>query len=565
GVNGRDSIALVEGTAIYEPFLTEAYAPEPEPEEPDPVILVPGIMGSWDVSGKWELDPILHTYDNLWQALKNAGYEEGKTLFAFPYEWRQDNTLTAYQLKQKIDEVKNICDCDKVDVVAHSMGGLVVRAYAESDYYGNDIDQLVFLGTPHKGSPDAYLTWEGALNIVDSLKDFILKKYFNFEAHARGYEVLFDYIQDYVKSVEQLLPDYAYLQNAGETSLRIYDQASYPDNYPYNTFLENLNSAENLEKLTNSGINIFNIIGNTGDNTIGVIKLSSGENYWPAWKHGYAEELIKLAGDNTVPDISSSLFIPTKINGADHLWLPSKAQKEVVEYLTGTLPAIGITETPEPEEVLVVAVYSPVDFVIISPNGEKLGKDFLSGENINEIKNAFYTGFQSENEFAVIVNPEKGDYRVELIGTGNGTYELGVDIIGEMEEKQGENLISGIISAGDKEIFEFNYFDNNGTLEIIIQKEISIEDLEKDLDELYEAGEIKEKQAYNYLSAKFRKLNEIYGKIEDKKDEEKRKQEFIKESEKIIEKLEFYLEKSWLTQTAFSILTNNINYLIENL
>lgn len=154
---------------------------------------------------------------------------------------------------------------------------------------------------------------------------------------------------------------------------------------------------------------------------------------------------------------------------------------------------------------------------------------------------------------------------MELIGTGNGTYELGVDIIGEMEEKQGENLISGIISAGDKEIFEFNYFDNNGTLEIIIQKEISIEDLEKDLDELYEAGEIKEKQAYNYLSAKFRKLNEIYGKIEDKKDEEKRKQEFIKESEKIIEKLEFYLEKSWLTQTAFSILTNNINYLIENL
>ena len=187
------------------------------------------------MSGKWELDPILHTYDNLWQALKGAGYEEGKTLFAFPYEWRQDNTLTAYQLKQKIDEVKIACGCNKVDIVAHSMGGLVVRAYAESNYYGGDIDQLVFLGTPHRGSPKSYYTWEAGEGF-DAPLEKIVKLYFSLEAHSRGYNSIFDYIQNYVKSVEQLLPTYAYLQDVNQADFRIYDKINYPNNYPYNIF-----------------------------------------------------------------------------------------------------------------------------------------------------------------------------------------------------------------------------------------------------------------------------------------------------------------------------------------
>ena len=45
----------------------------------------------------------------------------------------------------KIQEVKNVCSCDKVDIVAHSMGGLVTREYVARDDYGNDIDQLIFL------------------------------------------------------------------------------------------------------------------------------------------------------------------------------------------------------------------------------------------------------------------------------------------------------------------------------------------------------------------------------------------------------------------------------------
>jgi hypothetical protein len=496
--------------------------------------------------------------------VENGGYIPEETLFKFPYEWRQDNALSAYQLKQKIDEVENICQCGKVDIVAHSMGGLVARHYIESDNYGNDIDQVIFLGTPHKGSPDAYLIWEGALDIVDKFRDFLIKKYFTLEAHARGYETLFGYIQDYVKSTEQLLPDYAYLKDEGQASFRIYNRINYPNNYPYNIFLENLNSEESLSQFAASGVNILNIIGDTGDNTIGVIELSSGESYWPMWEHGYAEGLIKLAGDDTVPEISSSLFAPTKINGANHLSLPSKAQKQVIEYLTGAVPVYEITEMPEPEEVLIISVYSPVDFAVISPSGKKLGKDFLNNSDINEMENAFYSGFESQTEFAVIVNPEEGDYQVILQGVANGVYRLGIDIVKEEFAEPEENLIFGAISAGNEEAFNFNYQENGEGQEIMIKKEININDLETDLNELFGIGEVRENQAYNYLSAKFRILSEIYDKIESKgqNQEERRIDEFIKEADQVIEKLKFYLEKNWLTSVAYEVLEYDLNSLV---
>ena len=198
-----------------------------ESEELDPVIIVPGIMGSWNVSGEWELDPIMHTYDNLWEALKLAGYKEDKTLFAFPYQWRDSNVISADYLKKKINDVKDTCECEKVDLVAHSMGGLVARAYIQSNDYQDDVDQLIFLGTPHKGSPKSYLTWEAAEGF-EKFKEVIAKIYFSIEAHLLGYDSLFAYIQNGVKSVEQLLPDYAYLRDAGEISSRPYGRINYP-------------------------------------------------------------------------------------------------------------------------------------------------------------------------------------------------------------------------------------------------------------------------------------------------------------------------------------------------
>ncbi|MBU4257039.1 alpha/beta hydrolase, partial [Patescibacteria group bacterium] len=267
---------IITGDILFDPWIGKE-------KKKDPVIIVPGIMGSWNVSGKWELDPILHTYDNLWEALKSAGYEENKTLFAFPYQWRLSNSYTAILLKDKIQEVKNICQCDQVDLVTHSMGGLAAKAYIQSNDYQNDVDQLIFLGTPHKGSTKAYLAWEGG-EFGPKIKDKIQQRIFAVEADFNGYGSVFKYVRGLpMQSVQELLPIYDYLRDKDTMQLR-----AYPNNYPVNTFLELLNNQSQLEKL--NSINITNILADAGsDSTINNLRVVEKEFIDGEWEHGYPE------------------------------------------------------------------------------------------------------------------------------------------------------------------------------------------------------------------------------------------------------------------------------------
>ena len=147
-----------------------------------PVVVIPGILGSQEVSGQWVMDPILHSYDNLWLALKLAGYAENKTLFSFPFDWRQSNIS--------------------------SMGGLVARAYAESSNYQNDINQLIFLATPQNGAPQAYLGWEGGSFGKDTTSMFI-NAMLSMQAKYYNYNSVFDYVRNFpIQSVREILPTY---------------------------------------------------------------------------------------------------------------------------------------------------------------------------------------------------------------------------------------------------------------------------------------------------------------------------------------------------------------------
>lgn len=52
-----------------------------------------------------------------------------------------------------IIEIK--CAVGKVDIIAHSMGGLLSRIYLQSDNYENDINKLITHNTPHSGAQSA--------------------------------------------------------------------------------------------------------------------------------------------------------------------------------------------------------------------------------------------------------------------------------------------------------------------------------------------------------------------------------------------------------------------------
>jgi hypothetical protein len=140
-----------------------------------PLIVIPGILGTMPPSyDHGEFDPQLGVYTPLMKQLEAIGYQEGVSLFRFPYDWRNTNHVTARYLHDRIRAVLSASRAgyvttDRVDILAHSMGGLITRVYMQGQAwdvnnqnitYGNDIRKVIFAASPHRGFPEAYKTYE---------------------------------------------------------------------------------------------------------------------------------------------------------------------------------------------------------------------------------------------------------------------------------------------------------------------------------------------------------------------------------------------------------------------
>ena len=419
---------------------------------PEPVILLPGIMASWnrnlldenlEYADQWVLDPHFHTYDGLVSDLQTyGGYVLDETLFPFPYDWRQSNEFTAQLLYGKIQAIKQQTGAEKVDIVAHSMGGLVVRQYIQSDLYQNDVDQLIFIATPQRGAPKAYLAWEGGYLGTTIVSDFVKELLVAKIAKIDGFcDSLFDrnrcvyeYVHGYpVESVRELLPDYDYLRSSVTAEI-----FPYPYGYPQNQFLENLNSSTNLEKLYNSDIEISTIYNATPDSTVGEINIiDRTSTQEPFWEHGYPDGFSSLdrlsgiilnSGDTTVP-YSSAIFINSdnqvaKLN-TNHRKIVDVAAQNVIEILKNEF--ININVIDQPDEYIIIQVHSPVDMLLTLPSGQKVGSSAES--DVNEIEGAYYSGGNAQNEYIVLPKKEIGDYNLFLLGTGIGEYQVDVSLV----------------------------------------------------------------------------------------------------------------------------------------
>jgi len=430
----------------------------------DPLIIIPGIMGSTEKNGEWKLDLILRTYDDLVESLIEDGYEEHKDLFLFPYQWRDSNVGNALLLKEKVETIKTITASNKVDIVAHSMGGLLAREYLESDYYQDDIDQLITLGTPHRGSPESYPRYEAGVFSINSIDPIghIGELIFTHEAHKKGFDDLYDYIHNRpISSLQELLPDYNYLwdKEAG-----IYKE--YPNDYPRNEFIENLNDSQRVSRL--AGIEFNNIVGSRGaDSTITGYRVKESDNEY--WEHGYPDDFDSILGDRGIVYGGGDETVPSESAGfpnqyatysieidSKHTDLPTDSQQDVIELLTGERPGNKIDDTLI-ENLLFVSVFSPVDIQIVLSDGKKIGTDFETGEEVNEVEGAYYSGSQTDTEFITIPNHQEDQYEIISKGTGDGDFRIEVTFIkniqeGEIESNTGE--IQGIAAEDQIENFE---------------------------------------------------------------------------------------------------------------
>lgn len=136
-------------------------------DEVQSYMIIPGFGASWDLSAvlngdlgaDWKIPSFIKEYDGIVNSFKNAGYEENKDLFVFPYDWRKSLDELATDLNNFLAD-KSLGD-KKINLVGHSMGGLVARTYLQK-YNNPNVEKVIMAGSPNKGIADAYNIWEGA-------------------------------------------------------------------------------------------------------------------------------------------------------------------------------------------------------------------------------------------------------------------------------------------------------------------------------------------------------------------------------------------------------------------
>lgn len=126
---------------------------------------------------------------------------EKPNLFLFPYDWRQDNTVSAAQLDDYIDCVLQFYPGSDINLVTHSMGGLVGRRYV-LDNPTHHIEKWISIAAPWLGAPKLVHVLETGL-FIDQIKPLPPVK-----------AVLKDILASF-PGAHQLLPSQAYFDLGG--------------------------------------------------------------------------------------------------------------------------------------------------------------------------------------------------------------------------------------------------------------------------------------------------------------------------------------------------------------
>ena len=382
--------------------------------------------------------------------LQQAGYNGNCNVFEAPWDWRMPiHEAMENYLKKWIAFAKAKSGKDKVDIVAHSMGGLLARSYIQDENYEGDINKLIFIGTPHKGAVNAYLVWNGEFP-PETFKEGLFEDgsiyegaYKRLREKHKGYvDTQKAFIQTYIPSIKDLIPTFDFLLDENYQSHPIEDFDYANRNANLASLNEGVDSAEYWDKLIQAG-KLDSAIIFTGESQSTLKGLYLGKapfSYEECFADPACSEmgtllyhdpeegnkwLYAFEGDGTVLQLSSNLCIGENQEGncleplkkeEDHGFLPKAYIEEIVDFLEGKdvrSTRHASLKSQVPAAFLTIQTQGIANPLLVSPSGNRAGTDPESGDLLDEIPGSDI--MIDGNIFLLEAgNPEYGEYQLTL-------------------------------------------------------------------------------------------------------------------------------------------------------
>ena len=408
-----------------------------------PIIFIPGMFASWNgeallhnktiAQGEWKMNPSVSEYDTLLHSFAHLGLTNDKDYYVFVYDWRQGVETTTKQLDDYIHEkVLNTSSYQPVQIVGHSLGGVVGRMYAKL-YQSTPVKTVVTAGSPLLGTVQSYkpvaageIDRENTLMWIAEKLILLLNK--------SSLQTDQQTIKEKLPVVYNLLPTFPFL--------KIND--SFVDSKYTNTLL-------NDHPLGGSVPESYFSLGGGGISTLAGYSLSdrtSADLLLSSYEDGHPTSPLFDEGDGTVL-ASSSLNQITPAPKSNH--------GEIIyqkDNIINILSKLGYSLDKNDIEEGKGTVISPsMLFLLRSPATMK-----VAGPN---------GSYEEYDGMIFIQNPENGKYQVKVTGTETGEYTLDAWLIGNDTDKWTSFTKNTTPQATDSFLVEFDQTNGGSVVEVV--------------------------------------------------------------------------------------------------
>lgn len=409
----------------------------------------------------------LPVYQPLIQQLTNDNYVEGTNLFVAPYDWRFSEASSASAIASVIQDAIEASPDGKIDIIAHSMGGMVIKAYLQNATDTSFIDKLILAGVPQLGAPQAFQV----LNYGDDGVDLPL---FGTDVWELLNPAEIQSISQNMPSVYDLLPSRRYVDvNGGYVENDTDGTSTLLDYNDTNTFMTStIDTNANSELLSRSDTfhqsiddEQFNVPSSSVYNIMGCDAATEGEF------HIYDDEvdISPVTGDGTVPLTSATnlstgyntyLFATSTAGDNTHFGLvqSSSSLQLIQDILDGTLssPPTSLATSSadcfdvdtDDDDWIVISTHSPVELNVYDEQGRHVGPNHETNQLDQEIPGSSYDVI-THNDFAIV--PAGGTYNIVVRASGIGKFNLDIETYSKFQLKSRVQYLSIPVSSTSTE------------------------------------------------------------------------------------------------------------------